>query len=108
MDPALQDVFRIILEREGYEVEILSNGQELLKNKINPPDLYILDKQLSGVDGLDICRHLKGQSKTREVPVIMISANPSIGHLAIDAGADDYIEKPFDINFFIQKVKHHM
>lgn len=107
-DPGIQDIFRLILEREGYDVEIMSNGNEILKNHYTLPDLFILDKQLSGIDGLDICRHLKANKKTMAIPVIMVSANPSIGSLSREAGADDYIEKPFEVRYLLKKIQAYI
>ena len=95
-DPGLQDIYKIILERAGFKVTILSNGMDILNNQYEKPDLFLLDKQLSGVDGLEICRHLKNRPSTQEIPVIIVSASVGIGSLAKDAGADDYLEKPFD------------
>jgi len=107
-DPGLQDIFKIILERAGYEVEVVPNGKRILQNQYSTPDLFILDKQLSGFDGLDICRFLKKQESTAHIPVIMISANPSISTMAKDAGADDYIEKPFDMTRLLKMVEDYI
>ncbi|MEP6748310.1 MAG: response regulator [Bacteroidota bacterium] len=95
-DPGLQDIYKIILERAGYKVTILSNGLDILNNRYEKPDLFLLDKQLSGMDGVELCRHLKSENLTHNIPVIIISASVGIGQLAMDAGADDFIEKPFD------------
>jgi DNA-binding response OmpR family regulator len=94
-DPGIQDIARLIFERAGYNVTIYSNGDPLLSNSFEVPHLFILDKQLSGVDGLDVCRFLKDQDITRDIPVIMLSASPHIDRLAKMAGADDFLEKPF-------------
>ena len=107
-DPGLQDIFKIILEKAGYDVEIISNGNSLLKNKFRVPHLFLLDKQLSGMDGVDICRHLKKQKKTQNIPVIMISANPGIRAMAEDAGANAYIEKPFEKNYLLKIVEEYI
>src|SRR5262245_20366578 len=107
-DPGIQDIFRLILEREGYEVELVINGQDILNTRFKLPDLFILDRQLSGLDGLDLCRHLKKQRKTRHIPVIMVSANPNIGSMAKEAGANDYIEKPFDIRSFLGVIRRYV
>jgi DNA-binding response OmpR family regulator len=96
-DPGIQDVIRLILNRDGYEVIVYSNGHNLLNNDFEIPDLILLDRQLSGLDGLDICRFLKQQANTKDIPVILLSANPQIGVLAKNAGADDFLEKPFNI-----------
>lgn len=94
-DPGVRDSARLILERAGYHVIVLEDGEILLGDNYELPDIFILDKQLSGVDGLDICKYLKKQQHTKHIPVIMLSANPHIGILAKDAGADNALEKPF-------------
>ena len=78
-----------------------------LKNKFTLPDLFLIDKQLSGYDGLDICRHLKNQAHTKNIPVIMISASPNIGALSKEAGADAYIEKPFEVKDLLRLVNFY-
>ena len=103
-DPGIQDIFKIILESAGYIVEIISNGEDLLDDNYTVPDLFLLDKRLSGIDGIDICHHLKNQEITAHIPVIMVSANPGIGVLAREAGADDFIEKPFDIKHLLEQL----
>ncbi|MBT1697558.1 response regulator [Fulvivirgaceae bacterium PWU4] len=95
-DSTIQDVINLILEDE-YKVTIFSKGEPLLNNEFELPDLFLLDKQLSGIDGLEVCRFLKTQESTRHIPVIMISATPNISSLAKAAGADGVIEKPFPI-----------
>ena len=107
-DPGIQDIFRIILESSGYTVEIIANGEDLLSGKYTIPDIFLLDKRLSGIDGVDICHHLKSQETTAHIPVVMISANPGIGVLAREAGADDFIEKPFDIQHLLEMIKTYL
>lgn len=94
-DPGVQDAFRTALERAGYTVTVFTNGSPLLDSAFDVPDVFLLDKQLSGVDGLDVCRHLKSQSATANVPVIMMSATQHVDALARQAGADAFLEKPF-------------
>jgi len=107
-DPGIQDVFQLIFERAGYSIEIFSNGRQLMNNYFEVPDAFILDKQLSGIDGLDICRFLKSQERTKNVPVIMLSANPAIGDGAKEAGADDYLEKPFKIHDLLAMINKYV
>ena len=106
-DPGMQDAIRLIFERAGYHVTILPTGEPLLQGDFEVPDVFVLDKQLSGVDGLDICRYLKQQENTRLIPVIMLSANPHIGKLSAEAGADDYLEKPFRVKILLEMVKKY-
>src|SRR5437773_11793440 len=107
-DESIMDVLKIILRKAGYETISHSDGEELMKDKYESPSLFLLDKQLIGVDGLDICRHLKENSDTKNIPVIMISANPQIGPLSIEAGADGYIEKPFTMELLLTTIKAHL
>lgn len=107
-DPGVQSAFTMIFDPELYEVLVYSNGNELLNNEFQAPDLFILDKQLSGVDGLDICRFLKSRPNTSNIPVVIISASPNIASMATQAGADGFIEKPFSIFEMRQMVMKFM
>jgi CheY-like chemotaxis protein len=107
-DPAIQDTMQMILEMDGCEVTIYPNGQELLSNDFKLPDMFILDRQLSGADGLDICRHLKHQPITQHIPVIILSANPQAEGLAKAAGAEDFLEKPFKMESLRQMVAKYV
>ena len=97
-DPSIVDILKIVFERAGYEVVIEPDGQKILDNNYETPDIILLDRFLSGIDGLDICRHLKNNLRSKNVPVIMVSASPDIAITAKNAGADRFIEKPFEIN----------
>lgn len=94
-DPGMRDIFEMLLKRAGYRVTIYSSGEALMKNEFEVPDMFILDKQLSGINGLKVCRFLKEKEATKNVPVIIISASTSVAGSAAEAGADEYIEKPF-------------
>jgi DNA-binding response OmpR family regulator len=106
-DSAIQDVITLILDSE-YKVTVFTKGEPLLRNEFDIPDLFLLDRQLPGVDGLDICRFLKGQDATKNIPVIMITATPNISALARSAGADGIIEKPFLIQELRQIIAGHI
>jgi DNA-binding response OmpR family regulator len=108
-DAGIRDIFKLILEREGYETTIYSEGKALFKNKTDKPNVYLLDKQLGGLeDGLDICRHLKSDAATKNIPVVMVSATPGIRDMARQAGANDCIEKPFTKNELIAIIEKNM
>jgi CheY-like chemotaxis protein len=94
-DPGMQDAFRLIFDHAGYEATVLNSAGTVLGGTAPLPDIYILDKQLSGVDGLDVCRFLKDQPSTRDIPVIIVSATPHVARLAQAVDADGFIEKPF-------------
>ena len=107
-DPGVLEIFQIIFEKEGYETVTLSNPKPLLQNQYQDADIYLLDKQMSGADGIEICRYLKQQEQTRHKPVLIISANPNARKLSEEAGADDFIEKPFLKKELLAKVARNM
>ena len=104
-DEGIQDIFKLIFERAGYEVNIYAEASSILENKFACPDLFLLDRQLSGQDGLKVCRFLKNQPYTKDIPVIIVSATPGIEALANEAGADDFIEKPFQVKELLSLVE---
>jgi len=103
-DPAILDVLSIILEDAGYEVETSPGGERARSIQENFPDLFLLDIWMSGLNGKDICAHLKSQKNTKHIPVILISANRDIKSIAKEYGADDFITKPFELEELIKKV----
>jgi DNA-binding response OmpR family regulator len=107
-DPAILDALEIVFTRNGYRVICYSNGTALLENNFEIPDIFLIDRQLSGVDGLDLCRHLKASEDTNKIPVIIFSASPHVQRPAIDAGADDFIEKPFSNKAVLELVAQHL
>ncbi|MDF2191207.1 response regulator [Paraflavitalea sp. CAU 1676] len=107
-DPAILDAFSRMLQNAGYEVTVYANGQPLLADDFPLPDLLILDKQLSGADGLDICRYLKHRERTKELPVIVLSASPHIQILAMQAGANGFLEKPFRYRDLLNLLERHL
>lgn len=103
-DNGIQDVMRLLFTRMNYEVTIYPNSESVMELDFEPPDAFLLDKQLPGVNGLALCRFLKSHPLTRHVPVIILSATNHLDDQAIAAGADDYMEKPFRIKDLIEKV----
>lgn len=104
-DPAILDVLGIVFKRAGYAVSMYANGDFIFEEDFEIPDLFIIDKQLTGVDGLDICKHLKGQQPTCDLPVIILSATPHLQAQIKEACADLFMEKPFSNNDLLQKAK---
>ena len=94
--------------REGYETIVAHDGQEgLRKAQTLLPDVLLLDIMLPGLDGLSICRELRAGERTRETPIIMITAKSEESDQLIgyNMGADDYVTKPFSNKVLLQKVK---
>jgi DNA-binding response OmpR family regulator len=107
-DESIQETLTLILEKAGYEIEISPNGQTIYDQGREWPDIFLLDKQLKEYDGLEICKHLKSKQETRDIPVIMLSATPGVEPLAYDAGADDFMEKPFNSSVLMAKVAQYL
>jgi CheY-like chemotaxis protein len=105
-DPAILDVLAIIFNRAGYTVFPYANGDFILQGGFDIPDLFIIDKQLSGVDGLDICKHLKSWPPTSHLPIIVSSATPHLEAQIKLAGANVFLEKPFNNNDLLQIAKN--
>lgn len=104
-DEGILDAMQVLLESEGYGVEISSDGQILEKlNKNNLPDVILLDVLLSGKDGRQICRALKNKGETKNVPIIMVSAHPRAEDEVMACGANDFLAKPFQMEELLQKL----
>lgn len=104
-DPGIVDAVEIMLGFEGYDVITTLTGDKVLNMESNYPNLLLLDVWMSGYDGRDICKALKQNHATKQIPVIMISASPELKKSATEAGADDFLEKPFDIDELLTKIK---
>lgn len=94
----IREVLVYNLKREGYEVIDSDNGEKALKMiRQQQPDLILLDLMLPGLDGLQICRRLKNEEETRDIPIIMVTAKGEESDIVagLEIGADDYVTKPF-------------
>ncbi|MEO7922998.1 MAG: response regulator [Chitinophagaceae bacterium] len=104
-DPDIGLMIKIVLEYKGYKVLVAERPDKAathIREKL--PDLIVMDMLLSGVDGTDICKQLKQDPLTAPVPIIMISAHPNAKEICMEAGADDFVLKPFDIQDLISKI----
>jgi DNA-binding response OmpR family regulator len=108
-EPDILEFLQVILEEEGYAVLTSDKGEflEQLDNS-NLPDLIIVDVLLSGKDGREIVKQMKSQEETKHIPVIMFSAHPSAEQTAREAGAEDFLAKPFDIDELLAKVAKYL
>lgn len=103
-EASVRDVLTRYLEREGYRVEVASDGQSALRAAYEQPDLIVLDLMLPGVNGLEVCRRLRSQSN---VPIIMLTARDEEADklIGFTTGADDYITKPFSPAELVLRIK---
>jgi two-component system phosphate regulon response regulator PhoB len=105
---ALTDVLEYNLKREGYDTLTAHDGQEgLRKAQTLLPDLILLDLMLPGLSGFDVCRELRGGERTRDIPIIILSAKAEETDQVVgfSLGADDYVTKPFSVKVLLQRIK---
>lgn len=110
-DMAQREMLSYNLEAAGYHVLTADNGEDgLLLVAENDPDLVILDWMMPRLSGLETCRRLKSNQKTRNIPVLMLSArSEEVDRVrGLDTGADDYIVKPYAVAELLARVKAHL
>jgi two-component system, OmpR family, response regulator MprA len=105
-EPAVREALRRALALEGYDVDLAANGAEALQKVGSAdPDLVVLDVLMPEVDGLAACRRLRAEGN--RVPVLMLTARAGIGDRVdgLDAGADDYLVKPFALEELLARIR---
>ncbi|MGB1333206.1 MAG: phosphate regulon transcriptional regulator PhoB [Paracoccaceae bacterium] len=110
-EPAQREMLVYNLEAEGFDVITADNGEDgLLLVEENEPDLIILDWMMPQLSGLEVCRRLKSNPKTRQIPVIMLSARAEeVDRVrGLETGADDYVVKPYSLIELMARVKAHL
>ena len=104
---AVRESLQRALELEGYRVELAGDGEEALERLANPspPDAAILDVLMPGIDGLELCRRLRAAGNP--LPVLMLTARAEVDSrvAGLDAGADDYLPKPFDLAELLARLR---
>lgn len=96
------------LSKEGYEIRAVSTGEDGLKYaRADNPDLVILDLMLPGVDGLEVCKILKSDSRTHHIPIVMLTAKGEEADVVagLELGADDYVTKPFSPRVLVARIR---
>lgn len=107
-DPDIASLLAHYLQRAGFEADMVSSGRDVLPRiRKAPPDLLLLDLMLPGVDGLEVCRAVRGEASTAAIPIIMVTAKgeESDRIVGLELGADDYITKPFSPNEVVARVR---
>jgi two-component system phosphate regulon response regulator PhoB len=102
------ELIRYNLSKEGFDVHCVTSGEEGLSYaRKTHPDVIILDLMLPGVDGLDVCKQLKAERQTQDIPIIIVTAKGEEADvvLGLELGADDYISKPFSPRVVSARVK---
>jgi two-component system, OmpR family, alkaline phosphatase synthesis response regulator PhoP len=103
----IQELLKFHLERENLALEAVDTGEEALQFlKTRDVSLILLDLMLPGMDGLDVCRRLKAQPETRDIPIIMLTAKDSEADIVtgLEMGAADYVPKPFSPRVLVARI----
>ncbi len=104
----LVELVRYNLEKEGFVVRSARDGESgLASAAADPPDLILVDLMMPGIDGLEVCRQLRADSRTAPVPVIMLTAKSGESDrvVGLELGADDYVTKPFSPRELAARIK---
>jgi DNA-binding response OmpR family regulator len=100
---------QMILKSHGFEVLVSPKGEEVLAHtEAFSPQIILLDVFLSGHDGREICKELKENPGTKDIPVIMFSAHTKRDEVIKECNADDFIAKPFEVNELVEKVNYRL
>lgn len=107
-DENTQELIKYNLNKDGFDVFLASSGEEALhavSDKL--PDIILLDIMLPGINGLEVCKRLKADKPTRDVPVIIITAKGEESDIVagLELGADDYVVKPFGVKVLVARLR---
>lgn len=105
-DKAIREFLVIFLESENYDVRSFSSVNEFLSRDHNDiPDLYLFDVMLPDGSGIDLCKEIKHSNINIGVPVIIMSAHANLSQMKDLCDPDDFIPKPFDIDYVLNRIK---
>jgi CheY-like chemotaxis protein len=105
-DPDMLTVFAYLMKMRGYHVTVSHNAKdfwEILGDK--KPDLIFLDIFMQGINGIDLCKSLKSDAATRDIPIVLLSGNENVKEIAASCNADGYLTKPFIIKEVIAEIR---
>lgn len=103
----IRELIKFNLENAGFEVLTAEDGQEALEQLSDEIDLVVLDLMLPQIDGMEVCRRMRGSEELRQIPIIMLTAKGEEVEriLGLEMGADDYMTKPFSPRELIARIK---
>ncbi len=107
-DPGIRHLLRAFLERADFEVALAQNGDEAVRlAQENVPDLILVDVMMPQMDGYEVCRQLRNDTRTSHVPILMLTSLSTVRDKldGFDSGADDYVTKPFDTYELLARVR---
>ena len=102
------EFIKLGLRYEGFQVEAASDGEQGITaaQRVNP-EIIILDLMMPGIDGIEVCKRLRDNPITRDIPILMLTARDEVRDriIGLDAGADDYLTKPFDFDELMARIR---
>lgn len=102
----IRELVQYLLESEGFNVTGFANVTDFNINMaLKLPDIMVLDVMLPDGNGMDVCNKLKVEPHTKDIPVLLMSANTNVSYISKESLADDFIAKPFDIDDLVNRVK---
>lgn len=104
-DPGISEPLARALRREGYEVDVREDGHAALEGARERPDLVVLDLGLPHLDGLEVCRRMRADGRTMPVLILTARVDEVDTVVGLDAGADDYVSKPFRLAELLARVR---
>ncbi|MCX2430997.1 MULTISPECIES: response regulator transcription factor [unclassified Pedobacter] len=108
-DRDIREVVEWILMSEDYEVVLFENVNDFMGRDLEEsPDLFLLDVMLPDGSGLEVCNHLRSESLQGNVPIIIMSAHASLEQVSSGCKADAFIQKPFELDFFLNKIRSYI
>ena len=104
-DPDSLFLIRKVLENAGYTVECFQDGSHLLDGEnYQTPSLFLLDNSIGMVDGITVCKYLKGQQERRSIPIVMMSGSLEFETIALQSGVDYFLSKPLNMRKLLKIV----
>lgn len=107
-DEFIQRLLKDTMEQEGFRVSVFNSAEECYRRLGSEiPDLFVLDIMLPGQDGFQLCRNLRKQALTHNVPILMLSSKAKVQDriIGLEAGADDYLVKPFHLDELLARIR---
>lgn len=102
----IRELVQYLLESEDFNVTGFANVTDFNKKiAVQLPDMMVLDVMLPDGNGMEVCNKLKAQDNTKDIPVLLMSANTNVSYISKESLADDFIAKPFDIDDLVSRVK---
>ncbi len=106
-DPGIRQLLRVFLERSNFRVVLAENGDEAVHlAQESVPDLILVDVMMPQMDGYEVCRQLRNDTRTSHLPILMLTSRSTVGDklTGFECGADDYVTKPFDLDELLARI----